>query len=217
MWKKELNEEEEVILHKCTIIMKMERKMNSYQNYLKLNGKELEALNALVQGVALYYELLPEADEYRVMGEIDAQYQQILAVLYEQYGLSEADVMDIIYSEDDITYTQKIASVLYGTAMPAEEEQTGGMKDVLPEEQEILDGLPEETADIVTNDTTDAVIDGSQDDLSNDAPGEAGNGTTDDNMLGETSDNGSAADGTAVSDDGVKYIDPISVEVHQNN
>lgn len=51
LYGKDLNEEEEVLLHKSTIVMKMERKLASYQNNLKLGGHELEALNALVQGL----------------------------------------------------------------------------------------------------------------------------------------------------------------------
>ena len=202
LYGKNLNEEEEVILHKSTLIMKMERKINSYYNYLKLNGKELEALNALVQGAALYYELLPEADEYFVTDEIGEKYQQILSILSEQYNLSEADVMDIIYSEDDVVYTQKITSVLDGTVPSAEE--TGGVADVLPEEQEILDGLPEET-DVTT------------DDILNSPSEETLNGSgADDSNSADSSPNGTE-EGTVGPGSEVKYIEPVSVEVHQNN
>jgi hypothetical protein len=204
LYGKDLNEEEEIILHKSTIIMKMERKINSYQNYLKMSGKELEALNALVQGVALYYELQQEADEYHVLGEIGDKYQQILAILSDQYGLSEADVMDIISSEDDIVYTQKITAVLSGAAMPTDAEQSDGIADVLPEEQEILDGLSENTEDAAdmemeTDDTPDAPSD------------DALNATTDD-VSNET-----AADENVDSEGEINYIEPVSVEVHQNN
>ena len=210
LYGKDLNEEEEIILHKSTIIMKMERKINSYQNYLKMSGKELEALNALVQGVALYYELQQEADEYHVLGEIGDKYQQILAILSDQYGLSEADVMDIISSEDDIVYTQKITAVLSGATMPADAEQSDGIADVLPEEQEILDGLSENTentADMEADDIPDAP----SDDALNAPTDEAMNAPADD-VSNET-----AADENVDSEGEINYIEPVSVEVHQNN
>ena len=224
LYGKDLNEEEEILLHKSTIVMKMERKINSYRNYLKLNGKELEALNALVQGAALYYELLPEADEYFVLGEVEEKYQQILAILSEQYRLSEADVMDIINSEDDVVYTQKITAVLSGLIAP--EEATDGVRDVLPEEQEILDGLPEEpdiiTDDILNNPTAD-VLSGSSSDDSNtpsedisDSASDAAAGSPD-GMVEGTAADGTASDGVTNPGDEVKYIEPVSVEVHQNN
>ena len=202
LYGKDLNEDEEVILHKTTLILKMERKIKSYYNYMKLNGRELEALNALVQGAALYYELLPEAEEYHVTGEIGEKYQQILAILSERYNLSEADVMDIIYSEDDIIYTQKITAVLFGAVVSAE-DTADEMADVLPEEQEILDGLPEETEDMVTDDiVTDDILNGSSD------------GMAEENAAGE---NAAPENADAASGEEVKYIEPVSVEVHQNN
>ena len=215
LYGKDLNEEEEVLLHKSTIVMKMERKLASYQNNRKLGGHELEALNALVQGVALYYELLPEADEYSVMGELEEKYRQILVILSDQYALSEMDVMDIISSEDDTIYTQKIRSVLYGISYSGEDAQSGEVPDVLPEEQEILDGLPEETADNITDDTSDGSLDNSAENTADEAVNEAPEETQDNNVSGEAT--GNAAEGTAASEGEVKYIEPVSVEVHQNN
>ena len=153
LYGKNLDEEDEVLLHKSTIIMTLERKLASYRNYQKLADMELEALDALVQGVALYNELLPQAGEYNVTGEIEDIYQEILETLSTQYGLSETDVIVILDSEDDATYTRCLTSIVYGISFDdgigAEEEEeeqpeSAGIEDILPEEQEIIDGLSDE-------------------------------------------------------------------------
>lgn len=149
------------------------------------------------------------------MGELEEKYQQILVILSDQYGLSEQDVTDIIYSGDDVTYTQKIMSVLNGIRYPGTEEQNSGVADILPEEQEILDGLPEETTDNVTGDILDGSIDNTSNDMSGEASNEISEETDSNNVSGETSDH--AAEGTTASDGEARYIEPVSVEVHQNN
>ncbi len=145
LYGKDLSEEEEAILAKSTIILKMERKLDSYHNYWKIGDDEVKKLNILIQGAALYFELLPEAEEYNVTDKITSIYQEILAVIYSDYGLIETDVMLILDSEDDIAYTKMLNSIVYGInydeGIGGEEESGSTIEDVLPEEQEILDGL----------------------------------------------------------------------------
>lgn len=193
LYGKKLNEEEELILHKSTIILTMERKLSSYWNYCKMEGRELDALNALLQGASLYHGLILEAEQYYVTDEIRAVYDEILAVLSEQYALSETDVMEITESGDDTTYTQRLMSIVYGTSFDEGAGTVkGGIEDMLPEEQEILDALP--------TDQTGQEISGDMSDDRNDAQA--------DNM-DQTGD--VPADG-----DVIRYIDPVSVEIHQN-
>lgn len=211
LYGKDLNEEEALLLHKSTTILKLERKLESYRTCQKMGADELTTLNALVQGVALYYELLPEAEQYHVTNEITNVYNEILAVLAEQYALYETDVMDIIASEDDVAYTQKLASIVYGTG--ALDDSTAaegeGMQDVLPEEQEILDSLPDETADMPVGEET--IL-----------QGETGSDTGTD--MGDAAATDDPADagmegnaGTESGEDEIKYIEPVSVEIHQDN
>ena len=145
LYGKDLSEEEKAILEKSTIVLKMERKLDSYRNYRKIGNDEVKTLNTLIQGAALYFELLPEAEEYNVMDKITSIYQEILAVIYSDYGLTETDVMLILDSEDDIAYTKLLNSIVYGVnydeSTVGEEESGSMIEDILPEEQEILDGL----------------------------------------------------------------------------
>lgn len=138
LYGKNLSEEDELILEKSTTILQMRRKLDSYENYEKLN-MPLEALDALISGVDIHQKLLPKADEYRVTDEVNEIYDQILEKLSE-YGVSEADALDIIASGDNVTYSQRLESIIYGNAETSENaEET--IQDVLPEEEEIIDRL----------------------------------------------------------------------------
>ncbi len=151
LYGKKLNEQDEVIFQRSNLILQMDRKLTSYENYVNLDMR-LESLNALITGVARYQEILPEAEAYNVVGEVSGIYTQILERLSADFGVSEADAMEIIASEDDVTYSQKLEAVIngevYGEDVPA------GRQDVLPEEEEIIeriDGLEtegEQTTDI---------------------------------------------------------------------
>ena len=141
LYGKKLSEEDEVLFHKSSLVLQMQRKLDSYDNYVKM-GMQLEALNALVEGVDRYRNLREDAEMYNVGGEIASIYGQILARLSDNYGLSESDTLDIISSEDDVTYSQRLQSIISGENY-GEEEETQPMKkqDVLPEEEEIIDRL----------------------------------------------------------------------------
>ncbi len=149
LYGKSLNEEDEEMLHKCTLILMMERKLKSYENYQRMGDKEIMALDALMQGVTLYYEIMPEAEQYNVTSEIRSTYQEILDILSARYGLSETDVIAIVMSEDNVVYTEYLTSIVYGISFSdsigetesPEAESPETVEDILPEEQEIIDGM----------------------------------------------------------------------------
>ena len=140
LYGKELSEEDEVLLKKSSVILKMQRKLDSYGNYKKMDMQP-EALNALIEGVSRYQNLRDDAASYNVGGEVADIYGQILTALASDYGLSEADALDIISSEDDVTYSQRIRAVISGEFYGAEESLPEGRQDVLPEEEEIIERL----------------------------------------------------------------------------
>ena len=141
LYGKKLSEEDEVLLQKSGIVLKMQRKLDSYENYRKLD-MQLEALNALIEGVSRYHNLRDDADGYNIGGEVADIYGQILVELANNYNLSETDVLDIIASDDNVTYTQRLQAVISGENYGAEEEELPDVKqDVLPGEEEIIDRL----------------------------------------------------------------------------
>ena len=144
LYGKELNEEEAALLQKSNIILQIKRKLQSYETYNKLE-MQAEALSALIEGVERYQMFRMDAEQYGVANEVDSLYTQILSALSENYGLSEEEALDIIASDSDLIYSEKIYGIINGTGMEspegAEEEQTKIKQDVLPEEEEIIDRL----------------------------------------------------------------------------
>lgn len=138
LYDKERNEQDEILFQRSNIILQMERKLHSYDNYSRMNMR-LEALNALISGVSRYQELLPEAEKYNVVGEISDSYAQILERLSADFGVSEEQAFEIIASEDDVTYSQRLEAIISGAFYG--EDVPMGRQDVLPEEEEIIERI----------------------------------------------------------------------------
>lgn len=156
LYGKKLNEEDELLLKKSSIIMQMERKLDSYENYEKLD-MPLEALDALISGVDRYHTILPKAEQYNVVSEVNDIYDQILEKL-SGYGISETDALDIISSGDDVTYSQRLENIVYGYGVSME-STAEPIQDVLPEEEEIIERLESLGEAETTDDDSTYMID----------------------------------------------------------
>ncbi|MDO4304649.1 MAG: hypothetical protein Q4D94_12125, partial [Bacillota bacterium] len=140
LYDKRLNASDKLVFNRAKTVLRLERKIISYENNLTM-GRELEAVDALLQGVSCYQNLT-DADEYGVRSEVDALYQQICSVLESNYGISEEEALEI-NAYDNQTYTRKLNSVVYGTdfVKPGEEKAEPAPsvpQDILPEEEEII-------------------------------------------------------------------------------
>jgi len=142
------DEEEEALYQKSFVILSVQRKLDSYYNFMQMNN-EVEALNSLLEGVAEYRKQEAVASEWGVQGQILAIYQTICEKLQE-YGLTEADVDEILGYESKVTYTKRLDSIVNGTPFAIEDMMEGfgisepqPFEDVLPWEE---DFLPEDTA-----------------------------------------------------------------------
>ena len=143
----ERDEEEEALYQKSMIIMSVQRKWDSYNNFI-LMGNETEALNSLLEGVAEYKEQEAVAVEWNVHSQITAIYQDILVAL-QGYGLSQDDIDEILGYESKVTYTKRLDSIVNGTPFVIEEymedmytNEPQPLQDVLPGEE---DFLPDDT------------------------------------------------------------------------
>ncbi|MDE7330898.1 MAG: hypothetical protein K2O16_01470 [Lachnospiraceae bacterium] len=139
LYNKRLDSNDTVIFNRVKIVLKFEKRLKSYENNMAL-GRELEAVHALMQGVADYQN--PEgADEYGARGEIDAIYQQICSILEEKYGITPEQAIEI-NAYENIEYTKKLDSVVNGTdyTAPGEEKEEEPVvpQDILPDEEEII-------------------------------------------------------------------------------
>ena len=146
----ERSEQDEILFQRSNLILQMRRKVASYENYVNLNMR-LEALNALISGVERYQQVLPKAEQYNVVDEVNTTYSQILGLLSTEFGVSESEALEIISLKDDVEYTQWLEGILSGSTY-SEEDGAGATLDILPEEEEImerLEGLQEEQQDIM--------------------------------------------------------------------
>ncbi len=168
----ELKEEDKEIFNKSQIMLMLDRKLRSYQNYHKL-GMDEQAVDALLEGVKMYPDLLIQAESYGVVPQVDMTYRQILEVL-ASYGISEEDAKEIAAYESKVKYTKRIDSIVHGTpftydediaaeeaafapqAAPEAEEPAQTVDDILPPETDFLpddpnsifeEGMPEPGAD----------------------------------------------------------------------
>lgn len=139
LYDKNLNSSDSVIYNRVRTVLTIERKMKSYENNLAMN-RELEALDALMQGISCYQDL-DGVDEYGVRDEVDAIYQQICTILQDNYDITPEEALEINAYDND-TYTRKLHSVINGTEfiMPGQEipQEELPPQDVLPEEEEII-------------------------------------------------------------------------------
>ena len=106
-----LNDSEKLLYNRTVVLLKEERKLDSYKNYMSL-GMKSNALNALVQGVKGSQELSEKAAELGVLNEYNQIYSQIISELNTTFGLSEEKVKEWIQIEDSEQYAYVINNFL---------------------------------------------------------------------------------------------------------
>ena len=138
---KKLGSSDKIMFQRAAEVLSLQHKLDSYQNRIVL-GKDMEALDALFQGVNLYIELAG-SDTSGALDELTEIYQQICTILQDDYGVSPEEAVEI-NGYDNETYTRKLDSILHGTEfyLPGEEpvEETPSVpEDVLPDEEAFID------------------------------------------------------------------------------
>ncbi len=126
---KKLSTDETLLFNQARTIRQMERRLESYENNIAL-GREMEAVDSLMRGVEEYQELW-EADEYQVRNEVDTVYLQICAILESNYGLSQAQAVEIA-CYDKVEYTKAMYKILG-------EDLSFGEEAVMPQEEQTSD------------------------------------------------------------------------------
>ncbi len=102
---------ESLIQKKSETIYKIKRKYDYYQNNLKM-GRELEALDALLQGLAVYDTVNADAEAYEVTAEVDEIKSTICSILETKYHLDETQARTLLSNEDPLTYTIALNDVI---------------------------------------------------------------------------------------------------------
>ena len=104
--------------------------------------KKLEAVNLLMEAVKLYEESYTYAKALSIAGEFDAIYDEILLILNGRYGVSEEMAKEINACESDVEYTVRLQYLIEGKTWGETEtdDSEKPMEDVLPEEEDFLEG-----------------------------------------------------------------------------
>ena len=153
----ERNEEQEALFQKSAIILAVQRKLDSYHNFMMMES-EVEAVNALLEGVLAYREQQEAAIEWDVTSQITEIYQVICDKL-KVFGISDEDVEEILGYDSKVTYTKRLDSIVNGTPFVIEEpileednqvEEAQPLEDVLPWEE---DFLPDDTREVSAQST----------------------------------------------------------------
>lgn len=111
----ELEESDALVQARSKVILKMQRKYDSYVNHMKM-GQDVKALNALIEGLRTYDAINLEAEQYGVMTEVDEIKQDIVNVLNANYGLDEAQARELLQNEDEISYTKSLNHIIMGNS-----------------------------------------------------------------------------------------------------
>ena len=110
-----LDESDSLIEGKSKVILTMQRKLDSYQNHLKL-GQDVEALNALITGLQTYDTINQDAETYGVLTEVDSIKEEILNILSSNYGLNEEEARALLQEKDQVTYTLALEHIINGNS-----------------------------------------------------------------------------------------------------
>ncbi len=155
LYGEERSEEDEAIFQKSYIILCVQRKWDAYQNFRQMD-MGVEALDALFEGVRVYRNMEARAESYGILSRITPIFETIYSEL-KSYGLSDADIEEILAYESKVSYTKRLESIVNGTPfvmnewLPQTEEEE--VVEVVEEPQPLEDVLPMEE-DFLPDDTS---------------------------------------------------------------
>ncbi len=112
LYDKKLSSNDSIIFNRAEVVLKLERKLKSYNNNISLN-RELEAVDALIQGVN-YYNNLISTETYGAREELDALYRQICSILENSYGITPETAAEM-NTYDNVQYTMELNAIISGT------------------------------------------------------------------------------------------------------
>ena len=109
-----LNDEEQNLYDRTVLMLRLDRKYQSYLNYTSL-GMDMEAMNALLQGFEAADKYMEDAELLGIMAEYREKAQQIEDMLLNQYGISADLARQWLAIEDPQIYSRTVSDFLNGT------------------------------------------------------------------------------------------------------
>ena len=105
----DLKKKDQETYDKIITVMKVQRSLNSYENYDNMKYYP-DALNALLVGLKKYDENIETARNLEVEKDVDSCKEKILTLLDEEYGLSEAQARELLSLKKD-AYTDQVVKL----------------------------------------------------------------------------------------------------------
>ncbi|MCR5734247.1 MAG: hypothetical protein K6G22_06560 [Lachnospiraceae bacterium] len=102
-----LSSEEQELYNKNLVLYRVQRKYQSYENYMAL-GMKLEALNSLVQGVETIDNDYEKAESYGVREKYNALSQKIIDALDSTFGVTVDMAREWLQIKDSAEYTNAL-------------------------------------------------------------------------------------------------------------
>ena len=155
---KQLNDSDTIIFKRAETIMKLQRRLDSYNNRIAM-GQDAEALDSLFEGVYVYQKLITD-DIVDVANDLIPIYSQITEILKNKYGISSDEAFQIYNIDDDTEYTRILFEIVrtgsYSLTTEPQEEDLPLMEPAADEENESVDENTENTSeDVSTDDSID--------------------------------------------------------------
>ena len=112
MYGKDLNDSDRLIYERSRLLVMLDRKYESYENYRAM-GMRKEALDALLQGVKRYGEFKDTAKELNVAPEFSEIYIKIIAALNGDFDMTEEEAVETL-GFSAVDYTGKLEAAAKG-------------------------------------------------------------------------------------------------------
>lgn len=115
MYGKKLSEQDDRIFQKAKLITQLQHKFDSYLHFKKMNLK-VEALDALLSGLAFWHTKTPEINTYNAVNETNVVKEQIVNELEVEYHISEKEAEEI-NALSDYDYTKRLEEITGSLSM----------------------------------------------------------------------------------------------------
>ena len=148
---KQLNDSDTIIFKRAETIMKLQRRLDSYNNRIAM-GQDAQALDSLLEGVYVYNKLSAD-DTVDVVNDLTPIYMQIVDILQNKYNLSAQEAVSIYDIEDDTEYTRILFEIV----------RTGVYTLSVPESEDITEQSIEENAEQISDENVEQNADESDD------------------------------------------------------
>ena len=96
---------------KVRMCMQLQHEYDAYQNYYKMK-MYLESLDSLIGGIRLYDANKAKAEQYDMLSQYNELESKLANQLYNEFGVSESQARNIIASETQKEYTDRLQAIL---------------------------------------------------------------------------------------------------------